>query len=44
MNYSTANGTASAGSDYNAACGKLTFAKDQTSKTILVPVIGDRAR
>ena len=43
VDYRTANGTATAGSDYNAASGKLTFAKNQMSKTILVPVIGDRA-
>ena len=42
VNYSTANGTASAGSDYQAVSGKLTFAPGQTSKSILVPVIGDR--
>jgi len=42
VDYSTASGTATAGSDYSAASGKLTFAKGQTSKTILVPVIGDR--
>ena len=43
VDYRTANGTATAGSDYNAVSGKLTFAKNQMSKTILVPVIGDRA-
>lgn len=43
VNYSTAaNGSAIAGGDYHAVSGKLTFAKDQMSKTILVPVIGDR--
>src|SRR5215210_1781363 len=42
VNYSTAGGTALAGSDYQAASGKLTFSPGQTSKTILVPVIGDR--
>ncbi len=42
VNYSTADGTATAGSDYNAVSGKLTFAKGETSKTILVPVRGDR--
>ncbi len=42
VNYSTANGTALAGSDYQAVSGTLTFAKGQTSKSILVPVIGDR--
>ena len=41
VNYSTANGTALAGSDYQAVSGTLTFAKGQTSKSILVPVIGD---
>src|SRR5207249_1166280 len=42
VNYSTANGTASAGSDYQAVSGKLTFARGETSKSILVPVIGDQ--
>ena len=40
--YSTGNGTASAGSDYQTASGTLTFAPGETSKTITVPVIGDR--
>src|SRR5262249_47995216 len=42
VNYRTADGTALAGSDYNAVSGKLTFAKSEMSKSILVPVIGDR--
>jgi hypothetical protein len=42
VNYSTADGTATAGSDYNAVSGKLTFAKNEMSKTILIPVRGDR--
>jgi len=42
VNYNTADGTALAGSDYEAASGKLTFAPGETSKTILVPVSGDR--
>jgi hypothetical protein len=42
VDYRTANGTATAGSDFNAVSGRLTFAKNQMSKTILVPVIGDR--
>ncbi len=42
VNYSTANGTASAGSDYRAVSGKLTFALGEMSKSILIPVIGDR--
>src|SRR5262249_54123927 len=42
VNYNTADGTATAGSDYNSVSGKLTFAKNEMSKSILVPVIGDR--
>lgn len=42
VNYSTANGTARAGSDYQAVSGTLIFNKNATSKTILVPVIGDQ--
>jgi probable HAF family extracellular repeat protein len=40
--YATANGTATAGSDYQAASGTLTFAPGETSKTITVLVYGDR--
>jgi hypothetical protein len=40
--YATANGTASAGSDYQAASGTLTFAPGETSKTVTVLVNGDR--
>jgi hypothetical protein len=40
--YATSDGTATAGSDYQAASGTLTFAPGETSKTISVPVIGDR--
>lgn len=42
VNYKTADGTAAAGSDYTAISGKLTFARGETRKTILVPVKGDR--
>ena len=42
VNYRTADGTALAGSDYQAFSGKLTFAGGETTKTIRVPVIGDR--
>ena len=40
--YATGNGSAIAGSDYQAASGTLTFAPGETSKTITVPVNGDR--
>jgi Calx-beta domain/FG-GAP-like repeat/FG-GAP repeat len=42
VNYNTANGTASAGSDYAAASGTVTFNPGETSKTISVLVNGDR--
>ena len=40
--YATADGTATAGSDYNSTNGTLTFAPGQTSKTVTVPLNGDR--
>jgi hypothetical protein len=40
--YATADGSATAGTDYQAASGTLTFAPGETSKTITVPVVGDR--
>jgi hypothetical protein len=43
VNYATANGTATAGSDYAAVSGKLTFAAGETARTVAVPVFGDRA-
>jgi hypothetical protein len=43
VGYATANGTASAGSDYESTSGTLTFAPGETSKTVTVPVVGDRA-
>jgi hypothetical protein len=42
VNYSTANGTATAGSDYVAKTGTLTFAPGETTKTITVAVLGDQ--
>jgi hypothetical protein len=41
IGYSTANGTATAPSDYAAANGTLTFAPGETTKTITVQVNGD---
>ncbi|MBL6654096.1 MAG: hypothetical protein ISP49_21045, partial [Reyranella sp.] len=41
VNYTTANGSATAGSDYTAASGTLTFAAGETSKTIAVAIAGD---
>ena len=40
--YSTGAGTATAGGDYQAASGTLTFAPGEASKTVTVPVYGDR--
>ena len=39
--FATANGTATAGSDYQAVSGTLTFAPGETAKTLTVPVNGD---
>jgi hypothetical protein len=41
VNYATLNGTATAGSDYTATSGTLTFAPSVTTQTIAVPIIGD---
>ena len=41
VNYATANSTATAGSDYVAASGTLTFSPGQTVKPITVTVNGD---
>jgi hypothetical protein len=42
VNYATANGTATAGSDYGATNGIVTFAPGSTNQSISVRVIGDR--
>jgi hypothetical protein len=42
VQYATANGTATAGSDYQAGSGTLTIPAGQTTGTITVPVLGDR--
>ncbi len=41
VSYATANGTAIAGTDYQAVSGTLTFAPGAQSRTVSVPVIGD---
>jgi subtilisin family serine protease len=43
VNYATGAGTATAGVDYVAQSGLLTFAPGEVTKTILVDVIGDTA-
>jgi len=41
VDYATANGTATAGTDYTAKSGTLTFAPGETSRTVSVTVEGD---
>lgn len=41
VKYVTSNGTATAGTDYVAASGTITFAAGQTSKIVTVGVVGD---
>ena len=41
VDYATANGSASSGSDYTATSGTLTFNAGETSKTIQVSIIDD---
>src|SRR5262249_34525347 len=41
VNFATANGTATAGSDYIATNGVLTFAPGSTNQSVIVKVIGD---
>jgi uncharacterized protein YhjY with autotransporter beta-barrel domain len=43
VSFATADGTATAGSDYTAAQGTLTFAPGETMKTVAVNVTGDTA-
>ena len=41
VHYATADGSAKAGTDYQATSGTLTFAAGTTSQTITVPIIND---
>ena len=41
VDYETADGTATAGSDYTARSGTLTFTPGETAKTVAVPVLDD---
>ena len=41
VDYSSANGTAIAGSDYQSQSGTLTFADGETSKTVSIPILED---
>jgi hypothetical protein len=43
VNYTTANGTATAGSDYTAVSGTVTFAPGQRVKAVVVPILNDAA-
>ena len=41
VNHATANGTATAGSDYTSTSGTLTFNAGDTSKTVNIPILAD---
>jgi len=41
VDFATADGTATAGGDYQAAAGTLTFAAGETTKTVRIAVFGD---
>ena len=41
VNYATSDGTATAGSDYTAASGTITFGPNELSKIITIPIIND---
>jgi hypothetical protein len=44
VNFATANGTATAPSDYASQAGTVTFSPGQTVKTISVPIVADAIR
>jgi hypothetical protein len=44
VNYATANGSATAGSDYQAKTGSVTFAPGETAKKITISVMGDKQK
>ena len=44
VDYATADGTARAGEDYRATSGRVKFRKNQTTKTVSVPIINDAVR
>lgn len=44
VGFATANNTATAGTDFTAVSGELTFNPGETTKTITVPVLGDTVR
>ncbi len=41
VKWATADGTATAGKDYTAGSGTLSFAANETSKTVAVTLLGD---
>ena len=43
VQYSTSNGTASAGTDYQTTAGTLSFAIGDTSKSFSIPILNDHA-
>jgi len=44
VHYGTADGTANAGEDYEAASGTLVFAPGETAKTITIVITGDKKK
>ncbi|MDP9387420.1 MAG: hypothetical protein M3Q48_05690 [Actinomycetota bacterium] len=42
VDYATAAGTATAGADFTATSGTASFARGETTTTVVVPVLGDR--